>query len=490
MILVLDIGTSSVRGLLFDATGAILWKSQETYCIKTPMCGVATQNPKEVLDDIMKILSRARRWTQEGKERICAIAVTGQRSSVIPLSREGEVLGEALSWQDKRADSICRTFENDWESIYRITGMKLSSVFSAPKIVYLKQDQKEQYESAYKLTGFQEYILYHLTHQFVTDTTMASRTSLFDIRRMEWSQELIDLFGIDRDKLCSVIPVGSIAGYTTEHIRKCLGLRESIPVISAGGDQQCAVLGMGCQKAGDMAVNSGTGAYAAALVEEPVFAKDMSVNCNVSVLPGKWMAEGSVLCAGKAVEWFVKEFCADKEQGYREFTEACKRTPPGANGVVVSPSFSGRGTPFWNASVGAGIFNLRLGNKKEELFRALLEGIGAELTDCIASVSEQCNGNKNKIYASGGLMQNPEYGQMLSDMLGRKVYQPSVYEATGAGAWIVAAVALGKFPSYETACQCYSETMETMIWNPNFEVNRVYKQINVLRRKYEKIYDI
>lgn len=297
--LVIDIGTSSARLLVIDRKGVICTKFQKNYPLYVLNESTAIQKPEEVMEKIWEMLKAAGEWLGQNQMEAEVISVTGQRSSVIPVDEYGSAMTEAISWQDRRAAEICLEYKNEWKKIYQITGMKLSPVFSAPKMVWLKKNKPEVYQRAYKLIGFQEYVIYQLTHQFATDHSIASRTSLFDIKKLEWSEELLLIFGVKKEKLCSLIPVGGIVGNTIDEVSKCLKQRTSIPVISAGGDQQCAALGLGCLEHGDMEVNSGTGAYVIGLSDVPVLDKKMSVNCNVSAIPRKWIVEGAVLSAGK-----------------------------------------------------------------------------------------------------------------------------------------------------------------------------------------------
>lgn len=489
MILVIDIGTSSVRGMVVDHEGITRQMLKRPYSVQVLDDETAVQAPETIWKSILDILEILGEQLFSQNIVIEAISVTGQRSSLIPVTREGKALKKAISWQDRRSACICGEFREQCREIYSVTGMKLSTVFSAPKMMYLKQTDREVYDRAEKLIGFQEYILYHLTHEFVSDTSIASRTSLFDIRKLQWAEELLDLFGVSKAKLCPLTEVGSIVGYAVQEIQKLLRTRTPIPVVSAGGDQQCAALGMGCIKQGDLEINSGTGAYAIGLSDRPLFHPDMSVSCNVSAIPGKWIVEGAVLGAGKSVDWLVKEFFNDgKDMDYRAFTQACSMVLPGANGVVISPSFAGKGTPQWNPNIRAGIFNLSFANQKEDIARALLEGIAAELWDCVCSVEALIGTDCESVKAGGGLLKNAAYCQILSDMFGKIIEQPDMPEATGIGAWISAEVALGNYSSHEKAYQQHARSVEKKCWIPNPEVTAQYHRVNLLRKRYEKIY--
>lgn len=488
MIVVLDIGSSSVRGMAVNDEGIIEKKIQRTYSLQVIDSKTVLLSPEIVMNHIYDILGLLGEWLVSGERRVEGITVTSQRSSVIPVTAQGEALSAAISWQDARAQDICNHLRGQWEEIYKTTGVRLSPVFSSPKMLYLKENFRALYDSAYKLIGFQEYVLFHLTHRFATDTSVATRTALFDICKKEWSKTMLELFGISRSKLCEVVPVGSIVGDAIGEIADLLGSQTKIPVIGAGGDQQCAALGLGCTERGDLAVNSGTGAFATMLSDKPVFHPHMSANCNVSAIPDKWIVEGAVLSAGRSVDWFIKEIWGgEKECGLKEMESVCLRTPPGANGVIVSPSFAGKGTPKWNAQIRAGIFNLGFANTKGDIARALLEGIASDLCQCADIVAHTTGEHPGAIYAAGGLMQNPVYCQILCDMSGKEIHQSDVCEATGIGAWISAQVALGKYGTYKEVFHKYNKTVQTKVWKPNAEVHELYQEINRLRRRCEDV---
>lgn len=486
---IIDIGTSSTRVILVNRKGEIKQIWQRTYGLCVIDERTVLQDPEEIMEYIWEMLASAAGWMENNQCKAECISVTGQRSSVIPMSKEGQALTKAISWQDTRAYDICLGYQEYWKEIYSITGMKLSAVFSAPKMILLKQLMPETYEKADKLVGFQEYVLWHLTHQFVTDHTIASRTALFDVKKLEWSSKLLDLFQIDKTKLCRLIPAGESAGDAIPRVKQLFRMETDIPVISAGGDQQCAALGLGCVKQGDIEVNSGTGAYAIAISDQPVFDEKMRVNCNASAIPGKWIVEGTVMNAGKAVEWLNSEIFGGGAGGLNEFTKACEETPAGANGVIAVTSFSGKGTPEWNSKVRASFLNIGFYNKKADFARALLEGIASDLNDCLQTVEELSEREPNAVYAAGGMTKNETYCQILSDMFGKKLHKPEICEATGMGAWISAQVYLKNVETYAEAYKTYANNEKENCYIPNLENTQRYREGNNIRKYYIKFFD-
>ncbi len=482
MVLVLDIGTSSMRAVLIDDNGRVIAKFQDGYELNIISEIEIEQNPNIVIDSVKLTLKEISKVIAKNKYKIDAISLTAQRSSVIPVDESCNPLHNAMMWQDTRTKDICNEFLKHEDEIFSICGMKVTTVFSASKILYFKRHKKQIYDKAYKLLGFQEYVLHFLTNKFITDTSIASRTLLFDITKLQWSQKLLNLFGIDKEKLCDLAPVGSVVANTTSQIKQILGIDYDIPVISAGGDQQCAALGLGCVNQSDVIANSGTGSYIIALSDKPVFDKEMRLNCNVSAIPDKWIIEGAVLGAGKVVDWVKNEFF---QGDINIFTNACESTSIGANGVLFSPSFIGKGTPLWNPSMKGGIFNLGLHNKKEDFARALLEGISSDLKDCLDIVDEIISKKPTSVKISGGLTKNKVFNQIQSDMFLREVIKTDNSESTAIGAFISAKKALNPDLSYDEIVN--NIQISEMYYYPQKESFDKYCEINRNRKLYESV---
>lgn len=487
-ILVIDVGTSSMRGLLFNGQGQVMYKKQREYGIDTVDNITVEQDPAVLKDSLYTILAAAGEYSKQNSLPIGAVSVTAQRSSVVAVSKDGEPLCRFMMWQDKRSAELCDEMNEKLNDIYPISGMRVTPVFSAPKMLWMKRNKPEIYEKAYKLMGIHEYILFLLTGEFVTDTSIASRTSLFDVSKLIWSDKLLTLFGIDEEKLCRIVPVGSVCGKT-----KALdGLPEGLPVVSAGGDQQCAALGLGIVKEGSMEVNSGTGSFIIALSDQPLFDPDQRLICNVSAIPGKWIVEGATLAAGIAVKWMNKQFFADyPDQAYpfERFDQECLQSPPGANGVIFTPSFAGKGAPYWDPYARATLHNVGFNNSRADFARALLEGIIAEMNDCLGTITKLFHGTEfHEVRCAGGLTKSALFNQIQSDMYNRTVVRPQNEEATGLGGWISAAVTLGQYPGYEEAFHTAVDESKSRKFTPNQKNHELYQRMNTARAKiYESL---
>lgn len=491
MILVVDVGTSGIRGIIVNRMGKVVFKEQREYELCIGENGIVEMDLKVLDYHLYAVLTMAAHWVQGENKKISCISVTAQRSSVIPVDQNGRALSKAMMWQDTRAAGICEELSAEYGYIYKICGMRPSPVFSAPKMKYLKQNKPEIYEQAYKLIGFQEYVIYSLSGEFTTDFSLASRTGLFDIKKLNWSDELLEMYGIEKEKLCRLIQPGSRAGDTGKEVTKLLGLNSAVPVISAGGDQQCAALGMGCTEPGDLIANSGTGSFVIAVCDKPVFDPQMRVSCNAFVIPGKWMIEGAVLSAGKAVDWMTKLFFAENHGGeaIEVFSKVCEDSPPGARGLMMIPVLAGIGTPLWNPKARGMVLGLGLEHEKSDFAKALLEGIAAEMKECIDIIACLTDMPYDTVRIAGGMNRIPIYNQIQADMYCRTVVKPADDGATGLGGFLSAAVWLGWYQTFKEAYEAVVAGRDEKRYKPMKETAAVYDEVYKNLKAFErKIY--
>lgn len=488
MICVIDIGTSSMRAVVFDAQGSIQKKVQRKYEL-THVENGGLEMDISLLDGAMSsALEELGGWTVEQKCAIEAISVTSQRSSVIAVDERGRAMAPALMWQDRRAASICEAMEADAAQIFEVCGLRPSPVFSAPKMRYLREQSEGLYQAAHKLIGFQEYVLYWLSGQFATDATIASRTCLYDLRQGCWSNKMLELFALNHEKLCPLTEPGSVVGTTTPEVGRLLRLDHAIPVITAGGDQQCAALGLGCVENGQVVVNSGTGAYVIALTDTPLIDPQMRVNCNASAIPGKWILEGAVLSAGRTILWYNDLFFASDSEAatYDNITNALDNSCAGAHGMLFSNDLAGNGTPHWNPRLRGGMHGLGFHSTREDFSRALFEGVAMDIARCVDIIGELTRCEPPTVKSAGGLTKFSVYNQILADVTHRTVLLQRECEATCLGAWISGMAAMNPTRSIE---QIYAEIAgaDCTAYQPNREHRVLYDEMKAERATLQQM---
>lgn len=355
-------------------------------------------------------------------------------------------------WQDVRNREICEKLQAHNPEVYSKCGATVNTVFTAPKITWLRQNRPHLYEKAFKAMVVPDYLIWFMTGAFVTDRTYGSRTLLMNLSSMEWDESLCRLFDVDSEKLCSLIDQGSVAGIVTPAFHALTGISIGTPVISAGGDQQCGALGLGVLDNHTAMINSGTGSFILTLTDQPVLDNPAMI-CNVSAIPGKFTVESNVLASASALNWLVRQFFPEywgDSPDLDSFNRLIAQVPPGANGVYCLPHFQGCGTRDWNPDARAAFCGISLHNSREDLARALYEGLAAEIAKSMAVLPACCR-DAQMVYFSGGLSKSDLFTTILSCMLRRPLIRYCNPQSTAIGAFASAAVTLGIFSDYAQA---------------------------------------
>lgn len=478
-ILVIDVGTSSIRGVLYDVCGKRRFVRQINYQVHffDEIC--AEQDPSDWLESVVEISSCAEDYCRQNGMTVDAVSLTSQRSSIIPVDKAGTALRPAIMWQDKRNAGIVAELQSEAGFVHSLTGAGINTVFSGTKMTWLRRNESEIYEKTYKICTVVDFIIHEMTGVYRTDHTYGSRSLLMNICTRQWDDQLLGLFEVEREKLCELVAPGSVIGTISVDFARRTGLKSGIPVISGGGDQQCAALGQGVVRQGTVEITTGTGAFLLGCCEEVPERLDNNIICGAHAIPGKYVLESSMLACAALYNWAKRELFGDSGTtggAFDRINQAVKASPVGANGCVAMPFFQGRGTPDWNSKARGAFFNMSLGTTRGDMARAVLEGITYEVQNNI-DVMEGYVGAFDTIYIGGGLTKFSEFNQIQSD-----VYQKTLLrevnsaEQTVLGAWLGAAVTLGIQESYTTFFDADYFGREYQVFSPNPANKAVYEQ--------------
>lgn len=472
-ILSLDIGTTSMRGILYDEKGNFLG----IHSCLTPLVfrgEYIEQDPNTFTNALVEICKNIQKHGS-----VDAISLTAFRSAPTLVDENGKALANFIMWQDTRNKAICERIAPHNEKLYQTTGAKVNAVFTASKITWFKENEPEIYNKAYKAMIVPDYLINYMTGVFSTDRTYGSRTSLMDIHKLEWDPEMCELFNVDMEKLCPLVDQGTTVGHTHEAFEAQTGIKAGTPVISAGGDQQCSALGLGELDTSSLVINCGTGSFIISLIDQP-YMQNPSMICNVSSVKGKWTVESNVLSSAASLNWLIKELFPDlwdnEKPNFERFNEIASSSPLGANGVVCIPLFQGCGTRDWNLDARASFSHIALGNTRADIARAMYEGIAAEIVKSVNALPESCH-KADHVFIGGGLTKSDFFDQILCDMLGKKLLRYEDSQATAIGAFASAAVELGLYPDYQAALNAIRKDSVPFTFEPNMENHEKYKEL-------------
>ncbi|MCL6517463.1 FGGY-family carbohydrate kinase [Alicyclobacillus sp.] len=454
-VLVLDIGTTGARAMLFDADGRVGGFAYEEYQSVFRAPNVIDHDPATWLGAVSRIVPAALQAGRAGAGDVAAISVTSQRATVLPVDPAGRPLAPAVLWQDKRTVAQCeRLAQTIGESeVYRRTGLRIDPYFSLPKLMWFAERMPEVYRAAHRFLTVHDLVIHHLTGVFATEYTQASRTMLFDVTRLAWDRELARAAGLPGVPLPEAVrPTGTIAGGVTSEAASRLGLRQGTPVVMAGGDQQCAAVGLGVVAPGLVKVTTGTGSFLVAPVPKPVFDPKRRVLLSASALPGQWILEAGIFTTGAVLRWFRDQLGhAEVEAGraggvdpYDLLTREAAESPPGAGGLVWLPHFAGSAAPHWDPQARGVVYGLTLGHTRRDLARAILEGVALEIGMNL-EVMRGLTGRVDEVRVSGGMVRSDLFNQIQADVYGCEVVPGRLEQATALGAAALAFTAIGVY---------------------------------------------
>lgn len=446
-IMALDQGTTSSRCIIFDHSGAMLASAQREFAQHYPKPGWVEHDAAEIWETTLEVARGAMAKSGLEAADIAAIGITNQRETTVVWDREtGEPVCPAIVWQCRRtapmADALAAS---GWaEKIRQKTGLVPDAYFSGTKLRWILDKvpgARQGAEEGRLLFGtIDSWLIWKLTggRAHVTDVTNASRTMLFDIRRLRWDPELLELFGIPEQMLPRVQPSSCIYGETEPGL-----FGGKIPVAGAAGDQQSALFGQCCFEAGDVKNTYGTGCFLLMHTgSEPVFSENGLITTIAASGPGRirYALEGSVFTAGAAVQWLRDELKLIPDAAA---SEAEARSVADTGGVCVVPAFTGLGAPYWNQYARGTITGITRGFTRAQLVRATLESIAYQTCDICRAMESDAGVELTRLRVDGGAAANDLLMQFQSDLLGAEVLRPACIETTALGAAYLAGLAVG-----------------------------------------------
>lgn len=445
-IMALDQGTTSSRCILFDHSGRICSVAQKEFTQYYPQPGWVEHDAQEIWDTTLEVARIAMLKIKANAAQIAGIGITNQRETTIVWDKNtGEPVYNAIVWQCRRtSEMVDALIENGHGEMIRAkTGLVPDAYFSGTKLRWILDcvpGVRERAEAGELLFGTVDtWLIWKLTGgaAHVTDYTNASRTMLFDIHRLCWDEELLQLLNIPRCMLPEVRPSSQVYGWTQFEL-----LGGEIPVAGVAGDQQSALFGQCCFEPGDVKNTYGTGCFLLMNTgSDPVMSKNGLITTIAATLPGQvqYALEGSVFTAGAAIQWLRDELGVISSAA--ESLEYARSVPDTA-GVYVVPAFTGLGAPYWNQYARGMITGVTRGFSRAHLVRATLESIAYQTSDICKAMENDAGVPLTRLKVDGGASANDFLMQFQSDMLGSEVVRPKCIETTAMGAAYLAGLAV------------------------------------------------
>ena len=445
-ILSLDQGTSSSRAIVFDRKGQICSMAQREFTQYFPKPGWVEHNPHEIWSSQASVIAEAIAAIDINGLNIAGIGITNQRETTIVWDRETEEpVYNAIVWQDRRTSEYCDSLkaEGKTEWIREKTGLIIDAYFSATKIKWILDNvpgARERAEKGKLMFGTVDtWLIWRLTRGevHVTDPSNASRTMLFNIRTLQWDEELLKLFDIPASMMPEVRSSSEVYGATKTTI-----FAHKVPIAGIAGDQQAALFGQMCVEPGSVKNTYGTGCFLLMNSgEKPIASKNNLLTTIAWKIGDKvnYALEGSIFVGGSVVQWLRDGLGIIRSSSE---VEALAASVPDTGGVYFVPALTGLAAPHRGA-----ISGISRGTTAAHIARAALEGIAYQTLDIVGAMQRDAGVSLVELKVDGGAARNDLLMQFQADLLATKVIRPRVTETTALGAAYLAGLAVGYWES-------------------------------------------
>jgi len=482
-----DIGTSGTKTVLFDEFGNTIASATYEYEMYQPYNGWAEQNPQDWWEAVYKSINEVILKSKVDINDIKGVGLSGQMHGAVLIDKNGEVLRKSIIWCDQRTDKECIeiTGKIGKENLINITANPALTGFTASKILWIRNNEPEIYDKAYKILLPKDYIRYKLTGEFATEVSDASGMQLMNIKKRTWSDEVLNKLDIDKSLLGKMYESCEATGQITKQASIVTGLKIGTIVAGGAGDQAAGAIGNGIVKKGIVSSTIGTSGVVFAHADEVQIDMLGRVHTFCHAVPNAWHVMGVTQGAGLSLKWFRDNFCYEelleaKKQGidpYILMDKLAKEKPIGSGGVIYLPYLMGERTPHLDPYARATFFGMSASHTKGNLIRAILEGVVFSLRDTL-EIFDEMGISASEIRASGGGGRSPLWRQMQADVFGTDITTINSKEGGALGVAILAGVASGVYKDVVSAC-------ENII-----KVTNRQEGIKENKVKYDKYYDI
>ncbi len=489
----IDIGTSGTKTVLFDRGGNPISSSTAEYPLYQPEIGWAEQDPQDWWKAVCITINQVIKDSNINPESISGIGLSGQMHGLVMLDGDGNVLRKSIIWCDQRTAKECVeiTEKVGEKRLIDITANPALTGFTASKILWVRNNEPEIYEKCRKILLPKDYIRYMLTGEFATEVSDASGMQLLDIKNRCWSKEVLNALDIPIEYLGDVHESIVVSGKVHKKAAEVTGLKENTPVVGGAGDQAAGAIGNGIIKSGQISSTIGTSGVVFAHLDEPIIDEKGRVHTFCHAVPGAWHMMGVTQGAGLSLKWFRDNFCNNeievaKGMGidpYVLMTKEAEKVPAGSRGVIYLPYLMGERTPHLNPKAKGVFFGLSAAHTKNEMLRAVIEGVSYSLLDCMEIIKDT-GMNPTNVMVSGGGGKSELWRQILADMFNCKVSTNKSSEGPALGVALLAGVGTGVYKDIDEACSI--AISENSVQFPKEENSLVYKRYYEI---YKKIYD-
>jgi len=478
----LDIGTTSTKAVAFDEAGNALGEHAVAYPLLSEHFGYAEQEPEDIFGAVLASMRETVRQALAAGGKVAGVGISTAMHALVALDEQDEPLTRIIVWADNRsADQARRLAENGaGHGIYRRTGTAIHAMSPLAKLMWLRENRPDLFARASKFMSLKDFIVHRLFGRFVTDYSIASATGLFNLEKLDWDEEALQVAGITPSQLSELVPTTYRMDGLDKTFAAEMGLDPSTPFIVGASDGVLSNLGVNAIEPGVVAATIGTSGAIRTVVDHPATDPKGRIFC-YALTEKLWVIGGPVNNGGMLFQWVHDELAASEIEtakrlgidSYDLLTRIAEQVNPGSDGLLFHPYLTGERAPLWNPDARGSFFGLTMHHRKEHMIRAVLEGVIFNLYTVLLAMEERI-GRPAKIHATGGFSRSPLWRQMMADIFDQEVVVPESFESSCLGAVVLGLYAMGKVDSLSVVSGMVGSTHQH---TPVKENAQIYHQL-------------
>jgi xylulokinase len=448
----IDSSTTATKALLMRADGQVVTVAPSDYAYETPWPLWAEQDPELWWRATVASLRQVLAQTSVDPAEIKGIGLTGQMHGLVLLDAAGEVLRPAILWNDQRTGAQCDEIRERLGKgrLIQITGNDALTGFTAPKILWVRENEPEVYARAAHILLPKDYVRYRLTGEFAADKAGGSGTILFDIATRDWSQDVLEALEIPAGWLPKTFEGPQSTGTLSAEAARATGLRAGTPVFGGGGDQAAGAVGTGAVVEGVVSLSLGTSGVVFAAAERPIVEPEGRLHAFCHAVPGKWHLMGVMLSAGGSLRWYRDTLAPGMD--FQTLLAPAVEVAPCSEGLLFLPYLTGERTPHPDPLARGAFVGLTVRHTQPHMTRAVLEGVAFGLRDSFELMQTAGLAGIQQVRITGGGATSQLWRQILADVLETQLVTVNTTEGAAYGAALLAATGVGIFSDVESAC--------------------------------------
>ena len=493
LVIALDLGTSNLKGAVYDIFGKEIALESIEYNLYTPSKSIVENNVNIYWDNILIILKKLIRRLENRTKEILAIGITSQGETILPVDRKGNPLRNAIVWLDTRTTLEAKELSENFDLIemFKKTGCaNVEPSWPATRILWIKKNEPEVFLKTYKFLLLEDYIVYKLTGKYVGEASVYNTSYYYDVINFEYIHPMLDYLEINEDQLPEITKSGTVVGRITSEISQLTGLSINTKIVNGAMDQICGAVGAGNISEGVATENTGSSFAMIVTTAAPVIDLEGKLPFGPHAIPGSYVLIPYTSSGGIVLKWFKDVFCKEEsklaaKEGksvFKILDNLASKVPVGCEGLIMIPHITGAIFPEYNSNARGVFFGFGINHNKGYFIRAVLESLGYMMRSDIEAI-ERLGINIEKVISTGGGASSKLWSQIKADICGINIEIPQYTETSLLGSAVLTTNALGIYNSIVDASKNIMKVQDVFL--NNIINNSIYRNNY---KKYKKLY--